>query len=323
MLLAISLASASFPPTTGWKPVLGSWDMPVLTADNATWEATTVCEPQVIWQPATKSLRMWYRGGGFGHPKAIGIADSTDGGRTWTRHPANPVFSGGPAGGPWVYVDRAGTYWMYMSDEDFGVPPRVVLATSDDGVAWKNASATSASVVPLPPNGSLWGNRAVWQDAQLGWVMLHEVMTLPHRVWEIFLYRGTGPLHWTVANDGRPLRQLQQHAGSMYGGMHIATVDGAFQPRGSDGLFHIWYHAGANGNLPTDIYYATSPDLLDWTTGSKPVISHQGAGTFAYDQTADPSPGTFGTTAFMAYDGDNNVAGSAAIGFAVADALPA
>ena len=99
-------------------------------------------------------------------------------------------------------------------------------------------------------------------------------------------------------------------------------VDGIFQPRSpSDGLYHIWYHAGANGNLPTDIYHATSPDLLAWNvTPATAVVKHQGSGSFAYDQVADPSPLTVGSTAYLAYDGDNNgaVAMHEAIGMAVA-----
>ena len=32
---------------------------PMLQADNTTWEHSAVQEPQVIYQPSTKSLRMW------------------------------------------------------------------------------------------------------------------------------------------------------------------------------------------------------------------------------------------------------------------------
>ena len=141
---------------------------------------------------------------------------------------------------------------------------------------------------------------------------------------QIFLYHGTGPLDWTVANGGLPLQQLQRHANSMYGGCHIATVEGQFTPRGPDGRYHIWYHAGANGNLPTDIYHATSADLLDWEVApAGPVLTHQGGGSFAFDQVADPSPLTVpGGAALLCYDGDNNGATTAhaAIGCAVANA---
>ena len=39
----------------------------------------------------------------------------------------------------------------------------------------------------------------------------------------------------------------------MFGGCHIATVDGQYTPKDpSTGRYNIWYHAGANGDLPTD-----------------------------------------------------------------------
>eukprot|EP01052_Picozoa_sp_SAG31_P020837 SAG31_NODE_1584_length_7827_cov_2.129788_5_plen_109_part_00 len=81
-------------------------------------------------------------------------------------------------------------------------------------------------------------------------------------VWEIFLYTGTSATEWKVANNGNPLKSLQRHTKSMFGGCHIATVDGEYVAKDSNGLYNIWYHAGADGNLPTDIYHATSEDLI-------------------------------------------------------------
>lgn len=79
----------------------------------------------------------------------------------------------------------------------------------------------------------------------------------PIGVWEIFLYSGTSAVDWTIANGGNPLRSLQRHSQSMFGGCHIATVDGEYSPMDASGKYAIWYHAGENGNLPTDIYHAT------------------------------------------------------------------
>ena len=227
------------------------------------------------------------------------------------------------AGQPFVYRDgTGGPYYLFTTNNG---PPRTCVATSPDGITWTNASTSAKSQVPLPPTGRLFGNRAVWSEGPRVWKLLQEVGTTSG-VWEIFLYTGTGPLNWTVANGGEPLKQLQRHPGSMYGGCHIATVDGVFQPRDpATGLYNIWYHAGAHGNLPTDIYHATSPDLLNWTvTPVGPVLSHQGGGSFAYDQVADPSPLTVGDTAFIAFDGDNNGChdcSHAAIGLGTATAV--
>ena len=39
----------------------------------------------------------------------------------------------------------------------------------------------------------------------------------------------------------------------MFGGCHIATVDGQYTPKDPiTGRYNIWYHAGSNGDLPTD-----------------------------------------------------------------------
>ena len=47
--LLILLSGASFPPSGDvWKPVSGSWNTPVLQADNATWEHSAVQEVSCV-----------------------------------------------------------------------------------------------------------------------------------------------------------------------------------------------------------------------------------------------------------------------------------
>lgn len=329
VLLAMVSDAKRFPPAGAvWEPVLGSWNDPVLKADNTTWEATGVQEPQIIFQNKTNSLRMWYRGAGWGYPSGVGVADSFDGGKTWTKFKGNPIW-GGPdkpleyGGQPFVYQETENQYWMFTTTNSH--PPRTAISSSSDGLRWENVSTgpfVNQSHVPLPPTGTLFGNRAVWKEPDGTWRLLQECGT-KEGVWQIFLYTGTDVLTWKVANQGNPLTQLQRHARSMYGGCHIATVDGVFSPKNPNtGNYEIWYHAGANGNLPTDVYHATSPDLINWDVSpATPVISHVGKGSFAFDQTADPSPATAGCKAYMAYDGDNNGChgcSHAAIGLAVA-----
>lgn len=67
---------------------------PVLSA-NVAWEKVAVMCPHVLWDPETKLYRMWYSGGEQYEPDAIGYATSPDG-RTWTKHPQNPVFAADP-----------------------------------------------------------------------------------------------------------------------------------------------------------------------------------------------------------------------------------
>ena len=61
--------------------------------------------------------------------------------------------------------------------------------------------------MPLPPNGKLFGNRAAWKEKDGSWRLLQELMA--GGIWEIYLYYGTDPFTWTLANQGKPLRQLQ------------------------------------------------------------------------------------------------------------------
>ena len=335
LLLPLTTHSAHFPPSGKvWKPVLGDWSKPVLTADAGTWESDAVQEPQVIGMGGNGSMRMWYRGAGWGMASGLGVADSSDGGKTWRKYAGNPVWGGSrpnkdeAAGQPWVYREAADKYWLYTTSN--GKPfPMVHIASSADGLSWVNVTEgpfVNRSHIPSPRGGNvtgtLFGNRAVWKETEGVWWCLQECGT-SEGVWEIFLYSGTSALNWTVANNGNPLRSLQRHAGSMFGGCHIATVDGQYAPKDAEGRYAIWYHAGANGNLPTDIYHATSTDLIHWDVSpSTSVISHRGTGKgFAYDQVADPSPLTIGNMAYMAYDGDDNRAGAkthAAIGMGFA-----
>ena len=323
MLWAAAVVGAFPPAGAAWKPVTGSWDTPALSADPSSWEHSAVQEPQILEHDAGQ-LRLYYRGAGWGAPSGVGVATSRDGGKSWTKHAGNPVWVGGDAvsadcaGQPWVYRRApGGEYYLFTTNNH---PPRTCLATSSDGLSWRNGSGTSGSIVPLPPSGRLFGNRAVWEEGSGAWRMLQEVLTSAG-VWEIFLYSGSGPTAWEVQNGGEPLRDLQVHAGSMYGGCHIATVDGRYVPIDpASGLYTIWYHAGAHGNLPTDIYRATSRDLVRWNV-SGPVVRHRGSGSFAFDQVADPSPLVSSGVAYLAFDGDDNRAGAkthAAIGLASA-----
>ena len=70
-----------------------------------------------------------------------------------------------------MYKEGPGKYWLFTTNNH---PVRTCVAFSNDGLAWKNASKTSHSVVPPPPNGTLFGNRAVWKEPSGDWRMLQE-----------------------------------------------------------------------------------------------------------------------------------------------------
>ena len=153
--------------------------------------------------------------------------------------------------------------------------------------------------------------------------MLHEAM-LSGGTWATFLYTSQDGLSWALLNSGKPLQSLQVAAGGMYGGPRFASINGTLTPKfSSDGLYHLWYHAASDsGGLPTDIYHASSADLITWNVTPKtPVLTHQGPATFEDDQVAGPVPLVVGDMAYLFYDGDNNSVGSCGIGMAQAKAV--
>ena len=62
----------------------------------------------------------------------------------------------------------------------------------------------------------------------------------------------------------------------------------------------------STGGLPTDVYHATSKDLISWHVTPGPAVTHAGGSGFEHDQCAGPVPLTVGDKAFLYYDGDNN-----------------
>lgn len=316
--VASALDPSFYPPTNAsWTRVANN---PVLSA-SATWEGTCVCENVVIYENGT--YKMWYRGGWS--KTGIGFATSSDG-LAWVKHTGNPVYGGGGSGihtspgEPWV-SQFGGLYWLYTTDNS---GPFMNVSTSPDGLAWTPQAASC----PLPPGGTLWGNRVVWQEAGGGssWKMLQEAMA--GGLWQIFLFSSADGLAWAVDNGGAPLSTLQVHPTGMYGGPRFARLGAALTPRFPDGLYHLWYHAGTDGGgLPTDIYHATSADLLAWRISpATPVLAHAGSG-WEWDQVAGPvpvvpEPGAPGS-ALLFYDGDNNVKDTCSIGAATAPAVPA
>ena len=307
-------------------PTNASW----VRADNTTalapteaWEQSCVCEPEVLTD-ADGRFRMYYRGGW--DRQSVGVAFSDDG-RSWTKHAGNPIWGGGGSGvngtndggQPWVAV-VGGVYWLFTTTNCCGTGcSRVNIATSPDGLTFANHTDAR---VPLPDGATYYGNRVAWTEPDGSWRMLQEVGP---SIWQIYLYASDDGAAWRLLNDGRPLASLQPHAGGMYGGPSFAHVDSALAPRGADGAYYLWFHAGASaGNLPTDVYCATSTDLVEWApcadADAGVVLEHRGDGYFDADQTADPSPVVVGGAAFLYYDGDDNVKGAASIGVAVAAA---
>ena len=124
---------------------------------------------------------MWYRGAGWGAPSGLGVADSSDSGRSWQKYNGNPVWgargiAGESGGQPWIYRERNNVYWLYTTYSNAKGKASVQIASSADGLKWANVSV---GAVPLPSKddgrpdhsvtGTMFGNRAVWKEAEGKW----------------------------------------------------------------------------------------------------------------------------------------------------------
>ncbi len=104
------------------------------------WEKKSLMCPHVLWDENIKKFRMWYSGGGWFEPDAIGYAESTDG-INWETYAGNPVLEAIP-GNLWerekVTACQVTRYedWYYMfyiGFEDID-KARINLARSRDGI---------------------------------------------------------------------------------------------------------------------------------------------------------------------------------------------
>lgn len=286
---------------------------PLLSA-SLSWEETEMAEPMVILENGV--WKMWFTGG-WTHP-GTGYATSTDG-ITWTRYASNPVYGQGGSGYAFTsncaQVTKVGsTYYLFVSGGTTTSAPFTTfkVATSTDGIAW----TTQASSISLPSGKTRWGNRVVWLEGAT-WKMLQEAGP---SVWEIYYYTSSDGLTWSIQNSGNPLTTLQVAAGGMYGGPTFAQQGGLTIPKRA-GLYELWYHAApASGLNPTNIYRATSSDLITWTqTGA--ALTHTGSGDEA-DQIGDPTVIIVGSVAYLYYDAVINASSTAKILLATGVAAP-
>jgi hypothetical protein len=85
-------------------------------------------------------------------------------------------------------------------------------------------------------------------------------------------------------------------------------------------VFNLWYHGGG-GNLPNDIYHATSSDCITWASSTTPVIRRKHR--YEVDQIADPfyvtDPST--GTGYLFWDALNNVASASVLMRSVPQAM--
>lgn len=104
---------------------------PALVATEA-WEAGRVAGPHVV-DLGDGELAMFYEGGDPTSP-AVGRADSSDDGATWTKYPDNPVLIDATAPTV-VFLEQA--WLMYTTRPS---RPGIFLVDSADGINWQFSS---------------------------------------------------------------------------------------------------------------------------------------------------------------------------------------
>ena len=135
---------------------------PVMKPDQV-WEQKSLMCPHVMFDEETGKYRMWYSGGGWFEPDAIGYAESDDG-ISWTKCADNPIFSAVPenlwererATACQVLKYKGWHYMFYIGFEDID-KARINLARSRDGITnWQRH----------PRNPILCGGRAGSWDCE-------------------------------------------------------------------------------------------------------------------------------------------------------------
>lgn len=114
-------------------------ERPVLSADTS-WEKDSLMCPDVIWDEEAKLYRMWYSGGDWYEPNAIGYATSPDG-LHWTKSAENPIFGPDPnstweqqrVAGVQVILDDGWYYMFYIGYSEIH-HAQIGLARSRDGI---------------------------------------------------------------------------------------------------------------------------------------------------------------------------------------------
>ncbi len=135
---------------------------PIITTGAAgTFDDDWVLCPEPVWVSKTH-LRMYYaakkKGGFFAKVWSLGVADSTDGGETWTKYAGNPimtatddVWESGATG--FTSVERDGDGWRmwYLgTDTNGNAKKQIGYATSKDGYAWDRYAKNP--VIAVNPN---------------------------------------------------------------------------------------------------------------------------------------------------------------------------
>lgn len=247
--------------------------VPILSG-NGLWEGNSIQEADIVTK-STGALLMLYQGDGG--TACLGTASSTDG-ITWTKNPSNPMIGCGASGVSGVathasiYKEGSTMYVFYVDHNTTGNLWRI--QSSDDGATWTNNTEV-ITVAQLPSPGVGLTNSQVIKVGSTYY--LFEELTAGS--FKIYLATSTDLTNWTF----NPTQLSSLNIGGTSSGPNVHII--------GTNNYVIWYHAGPT--IPTDIYYATSTDLINWTQSNGVIINRDdeiNLGEFpggVIDQTAD------------------------------------
>ncbi len=141
-------------------------DAPVLTA-GPSWEQQSLMCPTAHWDEETGLYKLWYSGGGWFEPDAIGHAVSEDG-ISWRRVSDQPVFGPDPdqlwerkrVAGAHVMRHDGWYYLFYIGYEDM-FKARIGIARSRDGVTdWQRHPANPILSAGIP---GAWDSESIYK----------------------------------------------------------------------------------------------------------------------------------------------------------------
>src|SRR6266511_1716496 len=263
---------------------------PILTA-TMPWERAAVFEPTVLHENGL--FKMWYSGGW--DQCATGYATSRDGVH-WAKYAGNPVLPAVACRN--TIVHTATGYRIFYSDGIGAARDRIWTRDSRDGIHF------GPPVLALEPPAwaSALANTYVWEESGR-WRMLFEGRV--GETWQMGYADGDSPVTF-----GHVRRIPELDIGGHYGGAWIAPCNG-----GSC----VYFHGGATGVLPSDIYVSETRDFRAFT---RPALVFGRTLPWQVDQVADPSVVSLEDRDLMFFDADDNPNARAVIGVASLPAQP-